>query len=400
MTSTKTTAASVLALSLAGAAFTVSPLFADTPASPLFSAKTIQVHEVYAQVSGADATLTPVFTFDVKVVRPSKVKVLMTVNQDKTGKGKPNQYIDDGKVEREYNSNKNTFTIVDAKTAGDSHSQIRGMSMVDKYLTAKGQPEAGSTRTISTETVGGQAYTVVSDKQPPRQSGPNKFYVVTSQLWINKATRLPVKNSFMMETDGKIRETGRMTFSNWVLNKPIPATQVAWIPPVGATLGSEPKLLAAGAVAPDFTVLTSDGKTTHLSDFKGKVVVLDLWATWCGPCQASMPHLDSVYKATKDQNVQVLAVCVWDKKDAYEKWLTEKGTTFAFPTYFDSDSNDKSFAATKYGVTGIPTQYVIDKDGTIAASNVGYGDGDHRLEDELTKLGITLPKTTASADAK
>ncbi|MCW3059612.1 MAG: AhpC/TSA family protein, partial [Capsulimonas sp.] len=261
--------------------------------------------------------------------------------------------------------------------ASSSHSQLRSMSMLDKYLTTTNQPEEGSTRAVTTETVNGQVFTVISDKQPPRQSESNKFYVVTSQLWISKATKLPVRNSFMMEMDGKIRETRRMTFSNWVLNKPIPAKQVAWNPPVGATLGSEPKLLVVGAVAPDFTVLTSDGKTTHLSDFKGKIVVLDLWATWCGPCQASMPHLNTVYKASKDQNVQILAVCVWDKKEAYDKWLTEKATTFSFPTYFDTaDSDDKSFASTSYGVTGIPTQqYVIDKDGKIAASNVGYDDG-------------------------
>ncbi|MEO7720047.1 MAG: TlpA disulfide reductase family protein [Capsulimonas sp.] len=398
MTFKNTTAAVALTLSAAASAFTASPLLAaDAPSSPLFSAKTIQVHEVYSQVAGP-SSLVPVYTFDVKVIRPGKVKVLMSVNQDKTGK--PNQYIDDGKVEREYNSSKNTFTIVDPKTAGSSHSQLRGMSMLDKYLTAKGQPEAGSTRAITTETVNGQAFTVISDKQPPRQSGPGKFYVVTSQLWISKATKLPIRNSFMMETDGKTRETGRMTFSNWVLNKPIPAAQVAWNPPAGVTLGSEPKLLAAGAVAPDFAVQTADGKTVHLSDFKGKIVVLDLWATWCGPCQASMPHLDSVYKATKDQDVQVLAVCVWDKKEAYDKWLTEKAPTFSFPTYFENASNDASFATTKYGVTGIPTQYVIDKDGKIAASNVGYGDGDHRLEEQLKKLGLNLPATTASAETK
>ena len=396
----KNTNIAALTLGVAAAAFAASPVLAAEPASPIFTAKTIQVHEVYGQVSGADSTLTPVYTFDVKVVRPSKIKVLMTVNQDKTATGKPHEYVDDGKVEREYNSSKNSYTIVDSKTGGDSHSQIRGMSMLDKYLTAKGQPEAGSTRTVSTQTVDGQAYTVISDKQPPRQSGPNKFYTVTSQLWISKATQLPVKNSFMMESDGKTRETGRMTFSNWVLNKPIPATQVAWNPPADATLGSEPKLLAVGAVAPDFTVLTSDGKTTHLSDFKGKVVVLDLWATWCGPCQASMPHLNTVYNATKDQNVQVLAVCVWDKKPAYDKWLTEKASTFSFPTYFENASADTSFTTIKYGVTGIPTQYVIDKDGKIAASNVGYGDGDHRLEEELTKLGVNIPKATASADVK
>ena len=99
-------------------------------------------------------------------------------------------------------------------------------------------------------------------------------------------------------------------------------------------------------------------------------------------------------------SVAVLGVCVWDDKKAYDKWVTDKKSTITFPTAFDpaGQDNDTSIATHLYGVSGIPTQYVIDKDGKVAAVNVGYEEGDGRLEVALNKLGvdISVPKKAAS----
>ena len=142
---------------------------------------------------------------------------------------------------------------------------------------------------------------------------------------------------------------------------------------------NRPKLLAVGTEAPDFAATTSDGKTVHLSDFKGKPVVLDFWSTWCGPCQMSMPHLEKVYQQVKDKEVTVLGVCVWDDKAAYDKWIIAKKGIYTFTTAFDPAGRtmDTSIASHLYNVSGIPTQYVIDKDGKIAASSVGYDENGH-----------------------
>jgi thiol-disulfide isomerase/thioredoxin len=222
------------------------------------------------------------------------------------------------------------------------------------------------------------------------------------KTWVDAATGLLYRHiQYVVKDGGTPTPMNEQDFSGWVLNQPISAVRMAWNPPTGAKPYSEPTLLAVGTPAPDFTVTMSDGKTVHLSDFKGKTVVLDFWATWCGPCQASMPHLEKVYQQVKDKDVAVLGVCVWDQKDLYDKWVAANiGTKYNFAVAFDpAGRGPKSIAGSLYKVTGIPTQYIIDKDGKIAASGVGYdGEDDHRLEANLNRQGvdIVVPAKTAS----
>ncbi len=191
---------------------------------------------------------------------------------------------------------------------------------------------------------------------------------------------------------------------NIKINAPLRIASFKFAPPPGSQMSkpyvapkpSEP-LLAAGTLAPDFAATAPDGSQVRLSDYKGKIVVLDFWSTWCGPCQSAMPHLEKVYQQIKDKNVAVLGVCVWDEKPAYDKWVAAKKDTYHFPTAFDPAGRGKtSIASSLYHVSGIPTQYVIDKDGKIAASTVGYNEGGTELETALNKLGTNIPVPTAS----
>jgi peroxiredoxin len=161
-------------------------------------------------------------------------------------------------------------------------------------------------------------------------------------------------------------------------------------------VAERPELLKVGSLAPDFTAEAWGGGTCRLSEYRGKVVVLDFWATWCGPCQRSMPHIEKVYQAVKDKGVVVLGVCVWDEKAAYEKWVPENKSKYTFAFAFDPAGRDsaKSIAGSQFKVSGIPTTYIIDKEGKVADAIVGYEDGDKRVEEALKKLGVDTAAST------
>jgi len=152
-----------------------------------------------------------------------------------------------------------------------------------------------------------------------------------------------------------------------------------------------PALLKAGTAAPKFVAEKWGGGDLKLADYQGKVVILDFWATWCGPCQKSMPHIEKVNKALKGQDVAVLGVCVWDDRDAYKDWVPKNQDKYTFQFAFDpAGRGANNIAAKLFNVNGIPTTYIIDKNGNVADSIVGYDEGDTRLEEALKKLGIKL----------
>lgn len=146
-----------------------------------------------------------------------------------------------------------------------------------------------------------------------------------------------------------------------------------------------PPLLAVGTAAPDFAVQDKTGKTVHLSDYKGKVVVLDFWSTWCGPCQASLPHTNSVARKFAGQNVVVLAVNVWDTQAAFDAWLPKHPEYNAIQFTIDpTKAQGQDVASRLYHVSGIPTQYVISPDGKVSKSFVGFGGPTNDLAQAIT----------------
>ena len=168
------------------------------------------------------------------------------------------------------------------------------------------------------------------------------------------------------------------------------ATLMQWT----CSIAEESEPLQPGVAAPDFVSKDATGQEIHLGKIKNKIVVLDFWATWCGPCMKSMPHTQEVAKKYKDQDVIVLAVCTSDTSANFAKWVAAKRSLYpnisftCDPNERGSATYDDRAAQKLYGVRGIPTQFVIGKDGKIAGTFVGYHDGDDRLEKALAKLGV------------
>ena len=163
--------------------------------------------------------------------------------------------------------------------------------------------------------------------------------------------------------------------------------------------------IAHGAVAPDFVMKDLAGKEVRLADHAGKVIVLDFWATWCGPCKAALPHVQQVAKQFADQGVVVIASCTNDGRAAFEEWVKEHGA--AYPDIvFACDGKERSperASRTLYGVGGIPHQFVIGRDGKIASSVIGYMKGEVLLEGALAEAGIKVDAAVleqAAADLK
>lgn len=124
----------------------------------------------------------------------------------------------------------------------------------------------------------------------------------------------------------------------------------------------------AAQAAPDFTVYTADGQEVKLSDFVGKPVVLNFWASWCGPCRNEMPAFEAMYRATGDQ-VQFLMVNLTDGTretvDSAAGFLADAGYTF--PVFYDTTLA----AVVAYQVNAIPATYFIDAQGNLVDFHVG-----------------------------
>jgi thiol-disulfide isomerase/thioredoxin len=161
-----------------------------------------------------------------------------------------------------------------------------------------------------------------------------------------------------------------------------------------------PTMLAEGKEAPDFEALVWEpgqtkldtSKRFKLSDYRGKkIVVVDMWATWCGPCMKGIPHLSKVAEAVQGQDVVVVALNSFDDTVPFERFANGKGQEYKFLLARDPAGRDDSAIAKKlYGVTGIPATFVIDKSGKIVGTISGYTEGDTKLEQTLKGLNIKI----------
>jgi thiol-disulfide isomerase/thioredoxin len=143
--------------------------------------------------------------------------------------------------------------------------------------------------------------------------------------------------------------------------------------------------LRKGATAPNFSVKDNQGRKVSLASYRGKVVVLDFWATWCGPCQQSLPSTNDVAAKYKKQGVVFLAVNVWDKKQAFAEWLPKHKQLKSLDFVIDPTEAPGDVATKLYKVAGIPTQYVIDRKGRVVDSIEGYGGDDAELVKNIKK---------------
>lgn len=139
--------------------------------------------------------------------------------------------------------------------------------------------------------------------------------------------------------------------------------------------------IQVGQTAPDISLPGPDGKVRSLSAMKGKIVLLDFWASWCGPCRRANPHVVEIYNKYKDKGFDVFSVSL-DKQDGKEKWIQAiKQDGLVWDNHVSDLQYWNSAPAAVYGVRGIPKTFLIGRDGKIVAI-----DPRNTLEQELLKV--------------
>ena len=395
---------------------------AQVPALPSVTSQTMQVTvREWASLSapkGQPARLVPILETHVLIDRTNdRAKIVREILPDTPDYLHPAMLVHNGKVQYKFERFPRPHGFEGVPDvyyrASDSppvaQGIVAGVSLAHSGLAlALGiHKKAREFMAAPGETLDGKAvdvYTRTYNGKNNKQTYQNVY-----KLFVDKATHLPLRYSFFfVGQNGVTTEIAREEFTGWIIDAPIAPSRFVWTPPAGAIEREQPipvanGLLVPGTLAPDFTVAKYGGGNLKLSDYRGKVVILDFWAPWCKPCQVAMPHLEKIHQMTQTGgDVVTLGVCVWDTKASYDRWTRLNQSKYTFTLGFDPHREvQDSLATRRYGVKAIPTTFVIDRDGIIAAAIVGYGiDGtgrDDRLEKSLAKIGVKMAAQTVSA---
>ena len=145
------------------------------------------------------------------------------------------------------------------------------------------------------------------------------------------------------------------------------------------------QLLPVGSTAPNFDLETPDGKVVTLESLRGNVVVLDFWATWCGPCKLAMPGVQKLHEQYKDKPVKVIGISCWERKSARpDAYMKEKDYTYGLLLKGDD-------VADKYKLDGLPTFYVISPEGKVIYASTGF------LPDKEKEISKIIDRAIKSA---
>ena len=150
---------------------------------------------------------------------------------------------------------------------------------------------------------------------------------------------------------------------------------------VSAVLSTLASAAATRAPAPDFTLTNQDGQTVSLSDLRGQVVMINFWATWCGPCRKEMPLLDAIYQRYNRLGFTLLGINVEEDPSGADKYLAE--TPVSFPILFDRSNSVSKL----YDVNAMPSTVIVDREGNVRFLHKGYQPGyENEYQDQIRAL--------------
>ncbi|HEY2933977.1 MAG TPA: redoxin domain-containing protein [Acidobacteriota bacterium] len=252
-----------------------------------------------------------------------------------------------------------------------------------------------SARTLRQETLelGGQKIdTVVVEAEIDRpQSGPSVVEISPSTLWIDKSRFVVLReqNSIKMKNpfgSGMMETAQTTTFSVTKIGAPLPESLFTFNPPPEAKEVAELDLPGfrksewVGKEAVDFKLKDMGGKEISLKSLRGNVVLIDFWASWCGPCRQELPHIEKLHRELKGKGLIVLGVNDEERQVA-EDFVRKNNYTF---TNLMDEKNEVNIS---YRVTSIPMVFIVDREGKIASHFVGAR-SESELRSGLKQAGI------------
>jgi thiol-disulfide isomerase/thioredoxin len=330
----------------------------------------------------------------VAVQNPGKARVELDL-------GAGNLMVSDGESTWTYRPSTRLYTKITAAQGPDGVAANLAVLDVMGFF-----EDAKSAKTVRTEsiTVDGQSYdcwVLTSNVKIPAgaaMGGTISDGVMTS--WIDKRLLFavqemiaysykvaPAAGAAAVEYHATLKQTAR----SLKIDQPIAASVFAFVPPSDAK--EQPAQVAGrtdltGSTAPAFKGVSLDGKAFSLESLKGKPVLLDFWASWCGPCIRSMPTTEKLYADYKAQGFVVLGVDVDESRDTVEKFLNTK--PLGYPVLMGSESGIPA----AYGVTVFPTFVLIGPDGKVAAHQFGFNEA--ALGGIVSKVGLGAPAKAAN----
>lgn len=283
----------------------------------------------------------------------------------------------------------------DSSFSGDNGGRITGSGFLGEYTALVDRLKRLKYLREESLIVAGRTFRCdvieVETFRPPASTAGIEMTMKPSVYWVEKTRGVVLRDSSTSSMKSPQMQTGMdvvmtKTFKFVNINEAVPDSLFSFTPPEGAKEVEEfnfpgmKRDSLSGTRAKSFTLQDLQGKNVSLESLRGKVVMLDFWATWCGPCRAELPHIQKLHKELQARGLVVLGIND-EAAEVASRFMKEQKYTFA--TLVDV----KREVASSYHVNAIPTVVIIDKEGNISAHFVGAR-SEQVLRKALEKAGI------------
>jgi peroxiredoxin/outer membrane lipoprotein-sorting protein len=344
--------------------------------------------------SGNEMRLTQKTTQQALVMRPNYIRITARYDQQGMTSGEIGIFCDGKDLYMQNPYFQQTLKQAAPKTLREVYTDenlqqagymLAGLDPIYLMVHGNWRKIAGQPRLVKRETLGNRTvYKLSVPIKPPQMFAgdtPAGVRVRAYQiLWIGVQDRLIWQSQVVMNlSEGNSRISMRITerYTRQEINPRLQPTTFAYKPPKGYEIVSEFKMpdfagetsALKGQPAPEFALKDLQGNEVRLADYKGKIVVLNVFAHWCGPCRKEAPELEKdIWQAYRERDVVVLGVATW-AQDNPTKRAEEFAREFklTFPVLVDAENK----VAEMYRVRGVPTTFIIDREGIVREFVVG-----------------------------